>query len=83
MLGIPEYWIVDFLNTRYINLRINWAKTQGLRPLRSANAIEAISWWDFTDAGCFWPFGGLLDRNMQPKEAFYRLKNLLAQWRYR
>jgi endo-1,4-beta-xylanase len=49
----------------------------------SKSAIEAISWWDFTDAGCFWPFGGLLDRNMQPKEAFYRLKNLLAQWRYR
>jgi endo-1,4-beta-xylanase len=47
------------------------------------STIEAISWWDFTDAGCFWPFGGLLDRNMQPKEAFYRLKNLLAQWRYR
>jgi endo-1,4-beta-xylanase len=49
----------------------------------SKSAIEAISWWDFTDAGCFWPFGGLLDRNMQPKEAFYRFKNLLAQWRYR
>jgi endo-1,4-beta-xylanase len=49
----------------------------------SKPSIEAISWWDFTDLGCFWPFGGLLDRNMQPKEAFYRLKNLLAQWRYR
>lgn len=48
----------------------------------SKTAIEAISWWDFTDLGCFWPFGGLLDQNMQPKEAFYRLKNLLAQWRY-
>jgi endo-1,4-beta-xylanase len=48
----------------------------------SKPAIEAISWWDFTDSGCFWPFGGLLDRNMQPKEAFYRLKDLLAQWRY-
>jgi endo-1,4-beta-xylanase len=46
----------------------------------SKSAIEAISWWDFTDSGCFWPFGGLLDRNMRPKEAFYRLKNLLAQW---
>jgi endo-1,4-beta-xylanase len=49
----------------------------------SKPAIEAISWWDFTDSGCFWPFGGLIDQNMQPKEAFYRLKNLLAQWRYR
>jgi endo-1,4-beta-xylanase len=49
----------------------------------SKPAIEAISWWDFTDRGCFWPFGGLLDQNMQPKEAFYRLKTLLAQWRYR
>ncbi|WP_404788183.1 endo-1,4-beta-xylanase [Altericista sp. CCNU0014] len=49
----------------------------------SKPAIEAISWWDFSDRGCFWPFGGLLDRNMQPKESFYRLKTLLAQWRYR
>lgn len=49
----------------------------------SKPSIEAISWWDFTDLGCFWPFGGLLDRHMQPKEAFFRLKNLLAQWRYR
>jgi endo-1,4-beta-xylanase len=49
----------------------------------SKPTIEAISWWDFSDKNCFWPFGGLLDRNMQPKEAFYRLKTLLAQWRYR
>lgn len=44
--------------------------------------IEAISWWDFSDQSCFWPFGGLLDQHMRPKAALYRLRTLLAQWRY-
>lgn len=43
--------------------------------------IKAISWWDLADGGNFWPHGGLLDPNMQPKESFYRLKNLLTTWR--
>jgi GH35 family endo-1,4-beta-xylanase len=43
--------------------------------------IQAISWWDFADRGNFWPHGGLLDRNMQPKESFYRLENLLSSWK--
>jgi endo-1,4-beta-xylanase len=64
------------------NVQADWIE-QFYTICYSKPAIEAISWWDFTDAGCFWPFGGLLDQNMQPKEAFYRLKNLLAQWRYR
>ncbi|MGB8701940.1 MAG: endo-1,4-beta-xylanase [Thermosynechococcaceae cyanobacterium] len=43
--------------------------------------IRAVGWWDLSDRGCFWPFGGLLDREFRPKEAFLRLKNLLAAWR--
>lgn len=42
--------------------------------------IEAISWWDFADyPGHFWTHGGLLDKQMKPKQSFYRLKNLLHQ----
>ncbi len=40
----------------------------------SKSSIQAITWWDFSDRECFWPFGGLLDRDMQPKESFLRLK---------
>ena len=47
----------------------------------SKPAFQAVGWWDFTDRpGHFWPFGGLLDANLHPKEAFFRLKKLQAQW---
>lgn len=42
--------------------------------------IEAATWWDFSDQGTFWPFGGLLRRNQQPKAAYYRLQALKAAW---
>jgi GH35 family endo-1,4-beta-xylanase len=49
--------------------------------LYSKPAVEAVGWWDFTDkTGHFWPFGGLLDANLQPKEAFHRIKKLQQQW---
>ncbi|MEB3288599.1 MAG: endo-1,4-beta-xylanase [Leptolyngbya sp.] len=42
--------------------------------------IEAATWWDFSDQGTFWPFGGLLNRNQQPKAAYYRLSALKRAW---
>lgn len=46
----------------------------------SKPTIEAISWWDLSDAATFWPFGGLLDPDLQPKPAFYRLLELQRRW---
>ena len=43
--------------------------------------IQAITWWDFADIGHFWPYGGLLDANLQPKLSFWRLTRLIQQWR--
>jgi endo-1,4-beta-xylanase len=43
--------------------------------------IQAVTWWDFMDGGNFWPFGGLLTPEGQPKESFRRLQTLLNQWR--
>jgi hypothetical protein len=38
---------------------------------------EAITWWDFSDTpGKFWPFGGLLRKDMTPKESYLRLQKL-------
>ncbi len=45
--------------------------------------IQAISWWDLADRGNFWPHGGLLHEDMQPKQAFYRLTHLIRRWRLR
>ncbi|HZG38823.1 MAG TPA: 1,4-beta-xylanase, partial [Nodosilinea sp.] len=42
--------------------------------------IEAVTWWDFSDQATFWPFGGLLNRDNQPKAAYYRLQGLKQAW---
>jgi GH35 family endo-1,4-beta-xylanase len=42
--------------------------------------IKAISWWDLADGGSFWPHGGLLHPDMQPKVSFYRLQRLIKKW---
>ena len=47
----------------------------------SKSYIKAISWWDLTDNGNFWPHGGLVNRDLTPKLAYKRLKNLLQTWR--
>ncbi|MCY2951185.1 MAG: endo-1,4-beta-xylanase [Planctomycetota bacterium] len=44
-------------------------------------AVQAVTWWDFADAGGhFWPHGGFLRPDRQPKESFGRLQRLLRQW---
>lgn len=48
--------------------------------LFSHPAVEAISWWDFTDQKAWMGApAGLLDRNMKPKVAFYELQSLIKQ----
>ncbi len=42
--------------------------------------IKAASWWDLSDQATFWPFGGLLNRENQPKAAYYRLQGLKTAW---
>jgi endo-1,4-beta-xylanase len=45
-------------------------------------AVEAISWWDFTDLGAWVPKGGLLEENLRKKAAFGTLEKLLHEdWR--
>ncbi|MGF1570482.1 MAG: endo-1,4-beta-xylanase [Nodosilinea sp.] len=45
--------------------------------------IEAVTWWDLSDQSTFWPFGGLLNRENQPKAAYFRLQELLKTWQLR
>jgi len=35
--------------------------------------VEAITWWNLSDRRTFWPHGGLLDVDQQPKPAYHRL----------
>ncbi len=43
--------------------------------------FNAVGWWDFTDVnGQFWPYGGLLHRDLTPKESYQRLLKLQRDW---
>ncbi|MFP4501117.1 MAG: endo-1,4-beta-xylanase [Candidatus Hydrogenedentota bacterium] len=45
-------------------------------------AVEAISWWDFSDKGAWVPGGGLLDEMCLPKPAYRKLHDLIqGEWR--
>ncbi len=44
-------------------------------------AVQAVTWWDFSDAGGhFWPHGGFLRPDLQPKESYLRLQQLIRRW---
>ncbi len=44
-------------------------------------AVEAVTWWDFSDTGGhFWPHGGFLRPDGQPKESYSRLQRLIRAW---
>jgi hypothetical protein len=43
--------------------------------------FRAVEWWDVADAGeHFWPFGGVLHKDLTPKESYHRLLRLQKQW---
>jgi endo-1,4-beta-xylanase len=43
--------------------------------------FEGAEWWDFADAGGhFWPHGGLLRKDLTPKEGYQRLLKLQKDW---
>jgi endo-1,4-beta-xylanase len=44
-------------------------------------AEKAVTWWDFSDSGGhFWPHGGFLRPDSQPKESYHRLQPLIRNW---
>lgn len=48
----------------------------------SKQFIQAITYWDFSDkGGHFWPHGGFLDAEGEPKEVYFRLKKLVDSWK--
>ena len=47
----------------------------------SKQHYQAITWWDFSDhKGHFWPFGGMLNADLTPKESYRRLLKLQKDW---
>jgi GH35 family endo-1,4-beta-xylanase len=61
-------------------LQADWAE-QMWTLLYSKPNYQVVGWWDFVDVkGHFWPFGGLLQQDLQPKEAYHRLLKLKQDW---
>jgi hypothetical protein len=49
--------------------------------LYSKPQFEAIGWWDLADiGGHFWPHGGMLKKDLSPKESYMRLGELQKKW---
>jgi len=44
--------------------------------------VCGINWWDLYDKHAFVESGGLFDRENNPKPSYFRLKHVLADWRY-
>jgi endo-1,4-beta-xylanase len=44
-------------------------------------AVNAVTWWDFSDAGGhFWAHGSFVRPDGQPKESYHRLQRLIREW---
>lgn len=61
-------------------MQADWAEAMYTLCYSKPN-YEVVGWWDFVDVkGHFWPFGGLLQQDMQPKESYHRLLKLKRDW---
>jgi len=43
--------------------------------------VEAITWWDLSDRSKFWPHGGFLRHNDEPKQSYHRLRSFIKAFR--
>lgn len=64
----PGFWHSPWTET----VQADWIE-QFYTLCYSKSYIQAVTWWDFADGG-FWPNGGLLNRDMTPKESYFRLQ---------
>ena len=43
--------------------------------------IEVAEWWDLADVGGhFWPHGGLLNKDLTPRQSYQRLLKIQKDW---
>jgi endo-1,4-beta-xylanase len=64
-------------------LQADWV--EGFYTLCYAHpAVEAVTWWDFSEATWhFFPNGGLIGKDGEPKQAYHRLRKLFTDWGFR
>jgi len=72
----PAYWHAPWSE----GVQADWVE-QFYTICYGKGAVEAVTWWDFADAGHFWPHGGFLRGDFTPKESYHRLKALIESLR--
>lgn len=61
-------------------LQADWAEAMWTVCYSKPN-YQVVGWWDFVDVpNHFWPFGGLLQKDLKPKESYHRLLKLKQDW---
>lgn len=61
-------------------IQADWVE-QYYTVMASKAQVGAITWWNLGDDHTFWPHGGLLDMQNQPKPAYHRLKRFISELR--
>ncbi|MFP4113834.1 MAG: endo-1,4-beta-xylanase [Spirochaetota bacterium] len=59
-------------------VQADWAE-QFYTIAASKRNLEAITWWSLSDRRTFWPHGGLLDMDDNPKPAYHRLLSFIRR----
>ncbi len=63
------------------SLQADWLEQMFIITM-SKDFIEEFCWWDLADyEDCYFPWGGLLDSQYHPKEAYRRLLSIIKRWR--
>ncbi|MCL5269851.1 MAG: endo-1,4-beta-xylanase, partial [bacterium] len=72
----PNYWHAPWSET----VQADWIE-QFYTLCYAHPSVEAVTYWDFSDAGGhYWPHGGFLRPDMRPKESYHRLQRLIGEW---
>ena len=62
-------------------LQADWLERMFIITM-SKDFVEEFCWWDLADyEDCYFPWGGLLDSEYHPKEAYHRLRGIVERWR--
>ncbi len=62
-------------------LQADWLEQMFIISM-SKDYVEEFCWWDLADyQDCYFPWGGLLDSQYRPKEAYNRLRSIVERWR--
>ncbi|MBI2843031.1 MAG: hypothetical protein HYX78_06485 [Armatimonadetes bacterium] len=62
------------------DLQAEWLEKMFIVCL-SKDYVTEWNWWDLADyEDCYYPWGGLLDKDYKPKKSYFKLEELVKRW---